>query len=132
MKELFPFQQEDLLKLILRRHSLLASEMGMGKTIEAIALINQLDLAPVLIICKASIKINWLRKLNEWLDKPRVVQIINSRTDPLDLFAEIFIVNYDLITHSYIHLQLSQIKWALIVCDEAHSILGPICLDKNR
>ena len=120
MNKLFPYQEQAMPLLANRRHTLLADEMGLGKTVQAIALINQLDLAPVLIICKASIKINWLRKLNEWLDKPRVVQIINSRTDPLDLFAEIFIVNYDLITHSYIHLQLSQIKWAMLIADEAH------------
>jgi SNF2 family DNA or RNA helicase len=120
MNKLFPFQEMSMPQLMSRRHTLLADEMGLGKTVQAIELINRLDLSPVLIICKASIKINWFRKLEEWLNKPRIVQIINSRTDPLEPFAEIFIVNYDLITHSYIHLQLSQIKWQLIICDEAH------------
>ena len=121
MNQLYPFQQIAVSKLMQRKHTLLADVQGLGKTVMAIELTNQLDLYNVLIICKASIKENWARKLATWrslgLD---YIQMINKRTDTISKHATIVIVNYDLISHSYIHLQLSSIKWQLIICDEAH------------
>lgn len=120
MNNLFPFQELGVQALMSRKHNLLADEMGLGKTIQAIELVNRLKLRKVLVICKASIKRNWQRKLEEWLISKRVIQIIDKKTDFISDFSEVVIVNYDLITHSYIHQQLTDIKWDLLICDEAH------------
>lgn len=106
--------------LMQRKHNLLADEMGLGKTIQGIELINRLKLRTTIIICKASIKRNWERKLKEWLVSPRVIQIIDTKTDNISDLSEIIIVNYDLITHSFIFHQLIQRNWDLLICDEAH------------
>ena len=74
----------------------------------------------VLIVCKASIKRNWAAKVKEWSTQDHLVQIIDKKTDPVSEFATVVIVNYDLITHSYIHQQLTSTKWDLLICDEAH------------
>jgi len=103
-----------------RKHNLLADEMGLGKTIQAIELMNRLQMRRVLIICKASIKRNWERKTKEWSKYNYSIQIIDKKTDEVSEFSEVVIVNYDLITHSYIHQQLKEIQWGLIICDEAH------------
>jgi SWI/SNF-related matrix-associated actin-dependent regulator of chromatin subfamily A-like protein 1 len=118
--KLFSFQEEAVSLLLKRKHTLLAHSMGLGKTCMAIELINRLHLCPVLVICKASIKINWQRKILDWATASHFIQIVHKRTDRIEPLATIVIVNYDLITHSYIHLQLKQIKWALLICDEAH------------
>lgn len=128
-KELLPFQIESQLLLVARKHNLLADEMGLGKTIQAIVLINSLKMRRVLIVCKASIKRNWQHKLEEWLTSRRVIQIIDKKTDFISDFAEVVIVNYDLITHSYIHQQLTETKWDLLICDEAHYLKN---LDAKR
>ena len=117
---LYPFQEEDLNKLLVRRHSLLASSLGTGKTCVAIELINRQDLRRVLVLCKASIKSHWERKLLEWLKNYRFIQVINTKTDRIEPLAEIVIVNYDLISHSYMFHQLTSMKWQLIIADEAH------------
>ncbi len=121
-KTLMPFQSEGVLKLVMRPHNLLADEMGLGKTIQAIVLINSLHLKKVLIVCKASIKRNWQNKLNEWLTDSKVIQIIDHKTDFVTDLSEIVIVNYDLISHSYLHQQLTSIQWDLLICDESHSL----------
>ena len=127
MNKLYPFQEVAVNKLMNRRHTLLADEMGLGKTVQAISLINALSyqrLTPIstLVICKASIKENWKRKLEEWLDPHFVnhIQIINKKTDEIDIFSNIVIINYDIISHSYMFNQLTHIPWQLIICDEAH------------
>jgi len=118
----FPFQIETLENLIKRKHTLLAHEQGLGKSCIAIGLINYFNLHQVLIICKASIKSNWQNKLNEWLKSRREIQILWKKTDEISPLAEIVIVNYDLISHSYTHLQLVSINWQLVICDECHII----------
>lgn len=122
MKTLYKFQEDGVQILMKRKHNLLADEMGLGKTIQAIELINRLKIRRVLIVCKASIKRNWAAKLAEWLNEKRIIQIIDRKTDFINEFTEIVIINYDLITHSYMFSQLIAEEWGLIVCDEAHSL----------
>lgn len=121
-KELIPFQKQGVDAMLRRPHNLLADEMGLGKTVQAIALVNVLGLRKVLIVTPASIKRNWQRKLDAWLISKRVIQIIDKKTDFISDLAEIVIVNYDLISHSYIFQQLTEHKWNLLVCDEAHKL----------
>jgi SWI/SNF-related matrix-associated actin-dependent regulator of chromatin subfamily A-like protein 1 len=123
--KLYQFQEESLPPLMARRHNLLALEMGLGKTLIAVELINRLrilDFDDVLIICKASIKENWRRKVIEYLDAGISIcpQIVNRRIDVINQNANIIIVNYDLLTHSYIFQQLKKRKFGLLICDEAH------------
>lgn len=122
MNEYLPFQVEGINIMARRKHNLLADDMGLGKTIQAIGLINRLKLRTVLIIVKASIKINWKRKLEEWLDTPRVIQIVNKKTDVVEELAEVVIVNYELVSHSYMFQQLCLREWDLLICDEAHAL----------
>ena len=117
--KLFPFQGQAVEIMAKRRHTLLADSMGLGKTIQAIALIDKIKAKKTLIICKASIKENWKRKIIDWLPGQRI-QIVNKKTDDIDWNFPIVIVNYDLISHSYIFQQLIRIDWDLLICDEAH------------
>lgn len=121
-KKLYPFQIEGVKILIKRKHNLLADTMGLGKTNQAIALINALKLRRVLIVCPATIKRNWASKLQEWLTSARVIQIIDKKTDFVTDLTEVVIVNYDIISHSYMLTQLTNIKWDLLICDEAHRL----------
>lgn len=120
MKIPFKFQIEAKDIMCVRKHTLLADSMGLGKSFEIIMVINQLRLRRTLIICPASVKLNWVRELEEGLESRRYIQVINKRTDYIEPFSEIIIVNYDLIAHSNIFTQLKQIEFDLGVCDEAH------------
>ena len=120
--KLYQFQEESLPPLMARKHNLLAHEMGLGKTLIACELINRLKLYKILVICKASIKTNWERRLQEYLDGNFLweIQIVQKKIETIHPNAGIVIVNYDLISHSNIFYQLKNIKFQLIICDEAH------------
>jgi SNF2 family DNA or RNA helicase len=45
--------------------------MGLGKTIQAIALINTRLAKPILIVCPAYLKHNWRKELKRWCDLPQ-------------------------------------------------------------
>lgn len=106
-----------------RPNVLLADEMGLGKTIQAIAIINMdASINTVLIICPASIKINWHRELSKWLIRYYSIVVVNS-TDPWPTAAEIVIINYDIL-HRFKEKITIQ-KWDALIVDECHYAKNP-------
>ena len=65
-KEPMPFQNAGVEYCLGRQHSIIGDEMGLGKTVQAILLANALDARRVLIVCPASIRLNWRREIFEW------------------------------------------------------------------
>lgn len=122
---MLPFQKEAVLRMVRQKHNLLADDPGLGKSLQAIALWEVLSLRRVLVVTKATLKTGFLKHIENWQLNKRVVQIINKKTDFVTDLAEVVIVNYDIISHSYLHQQLTSVKWDLLICDESH------CL-KNR
>jgi SWI/SNF-related matrix-associated actin-dependent regulator 1 of chromatin subfamily A len=107
-----------------RKNVLIADQMGLGKTIEAIGVINADEkIKKVLIVTPASLKYNWKKELKGdarkkgWLVRDMSAAIINS-TDYEE--ADIQIINYDILNK---HLEkLSANKYDLTILDEAHYI----------
>ena len=105
-----------------KKDAMIGDEMGLGKTIQALGVINMDDsIEEVLIICPASLKINWLRECKKWLVRENTVQIIDSSMAPahgvLGGRLRVCIMNYEILCKhaKFIH----DIKWDLIVADEA-------------
>jgi len=99
---LYPFQEETIWFIESRNgRALVALEMGLGKTCCALAWLRiHPELRPVIIIVPASLKINWSREANIWLDKKDTISILSGRPGngnmvPKD--ASILIVNYDIL-----------------------------------
>ncbi len=112
-----PYQKAGIEYALARPNVLYADEMGLGKTIQAIGIINaDLAIKKILIVCPASLKLNWRNELQRWLTKPMTISIINDKESCLT--ADIVIMNYDIIEK---HLpELLQMSFDLLVCDEAH------------
>lgn len=99
---LFDFQKEGVKKMLfMDSNILLADEMGLGKTVQgAVYLSLKKNSTPALIICPASLKMNWAREIEKWTSYK--TYIIDGR-NPQYLTQEfirkypIWIINYDIL-----------------------------------
>ena len=110
-----PFQKAGIDFINQQKNVLVADEMGLGKTIQAIGYINLSDVKSVLVICPASLKINWKQELEKWLVRPFKVDILNG-----DGIADITITNYESVKKYF--SELTSRNWDLLVLDESHYI----------
>ena len=116
-----PFQRGGIAFAMQRDAVLIADEMGLGKTIEAIGTINAMDsVKKVLVIGKASIKIQWKKELEKWLTHDLSVGIATGDDFPN---TDVVITNYDLM-HKHKDI-VDAIKWDALVVDEVHYLKNP-------
>jgi len=98
--------------------------MGLGKTLQAIKAVED-SRAKTLVICPASLKINWQREIQNAC--PEDVFIINSRkADDTKIEAKWIVINYDVITNhkEWIIPMVESGEIENIILDEAHYIKG--------
>ncbi len=116
-------QKEAIEKLAGSKRFILADDMGLGKTTSTIIAALESGAKKVLIICPASLKINWSREIENYTDKS--IYICEGKNFSSD--HDFVIVNYDIIKnfHDIKDKETSQIinsKFDLVVIDEAHYI----------
>jgi len=113
-----PFQLAGIAFMQSRRNTLLGDEMGLGKTVEALGFINSdSSIKKVLIICPASLKINWAMEAQRWLVKEWNIEIV-TRCFPVPKKSGIVIINYDVLK-KYTDA-IRAIEWDLLIADEIH------------
>lgn len=115
-------QKEAIEKLVGNDKYILADDMGLGKTTSTVIASLESGTEKTLIICPASLKINWQREIANYTDK-EVSIIEGKKWEP----AEYTIINYDILKnfHDPKHPDKSDILnygFDLIVMDEAHYI----------
>lgn len=118
--QLRPYQKIGVDFLTSHRHALLADDMGIGKTIQALVAIRNLRAKKILIICPANVKYQWVDEMKTWLGSKIGIQVINTRKDTLLSWAHVYIVNYDLIICKPLRDRLQKFEYAVGICDEAH------------
>lgn len=115
-----PFQRAGIAFLRDHQHTLLADEMGLGKTVQAIGLINSdPTMKRVLVVCPASLKVNWRNELTRWLVRPLTVGIQESGAAWVGNLVDVVVLNYDILAKFpaiYVH------QWDLLIADEAHYV----------
>nr|WP_154921250.1 DEAD/DEAH box helicase [Microbacterium testaceum] len=101
------------------RSFLLADEPGLGKTAESVLAASVADAYPLLVVVPNVVKMNWAREVKRWTPQRRATVISGGGAD-IDAFADVFIVNYEILDR---HLSwLSSIGLKGVVVDEAHFI----------
>jgi len=103
------------------RNCLIGDEMGLGKTVEAIGVNNAARETKNLVVCPASIRLNWQREIIKWSTISNVTTYpVLKSLDGINPYANYTIISYDLCRNEEIHSALMDIDWDSMIFDEAH------------
>jgi SWI/SNF-related matrix-associated actin-dependent regulator 1 of chromatin subfamily A len=101
--------------------ALIADEMGLGKTPNALAwLYANPHLRPALVVCPASIKLQWAREASAWLGIPLDDIQVMKGTKSSPVTEDIVICNYDILSKRLADLHQHQFR--AVILDESHYV----------
>jgi len=116
--------QEDAVRWMSNREEkkikggILADEMGVGKTIETIALLKFNPVLYTLIIVPASLINQWVKELDKFTSGLNIsIHNFNKKINPINIVITSFVKS------TYSHLM--NFRWGRVVIDEAHIIRNP-------
>jgi SNF2 family DNA or RNA helicase len=115
-------------KLLANDRFILADDMGVGKTTSATIASLESQSKKILIVCPASLKINWKREIENYTDKKILIVEGGKWGSTFDYY----IINYDIIKNYHAigepeigeekNTQIIDTKFDLAIVDEAHYI----------
>ena len=129
LQALYDFQKDGIKFGIERKgRILLADEMGVGKTVQAIGIaLMYKEEWPVLIICPSSLKFVWRDEILKWIpninDDKINIQIFKSSKDYFKCGVKIYIMSYDLTVK--LEDKITEKNFKFIIADEAHYMKSP-------
>jgi SWI/SNF-related matrix-associated actin-dependent regulator 1 of chromatin subfamily A len=118
-----PHQKEAIEKLVGSKRFILADDMGVGKTTATIISALETGAKKILVVCPASLKINWQREFVNYSDKSCFI----AEGKKFSTEHDIVIVNYDILKNFYDIKNphdsvIGQVNFDLIILDEAHMV----------
>jgi len=142
-KNLREFQMKDLLRMDHQNgRILLGLEMGLGKTIEALAYLQlHRELRPAIIAVPGSLKPNWEREANICIPKANT-NVLYGLKPQSQIPGDIIILNYEILANRYRKdpdnprraVEIPRTGWVdylidlkpqVVIADEAHFLLNP-------
>ncbi len=117
-----PFQRAGVAFAVRAERCLIADEMGLGKTVETIATLETMGAFPAIIVCPASLKLNWQREFAAWLPH-RTLRVVDGSAPPAT--EDVTIINYDILAK---HVDALRARHpAAVVFDEGHLLKTAKC-----
>ena len=116
---LYPHQADGVAYLLSKKRVILADDMGLGKTRQAIVAMEAgAPEGKILVVCPASLKLNWKREI-QLVDTAAVIEVIGVDREAAD-DPRWLVGNYDILRkHAD---RLHDVEWAGVILDEAHFI----------
>ncbi len=112
-----PYQVAGVRYLCSAGRAFLADELGLGKTLQALATIETLAAYPALVLCPAALSRTWLRESQRWLPQGKTIVALEAPSESVPL-VDVLIVSYEQVAR---HQQLlSERTFEAIVADESH------------
>lgn len=76
-----------------KRGVFIGDEQGLGKTVQALGVLEAADAYPAVVVVPASVRLNWQREVRKWLPH-RSVEVARG-VEPTEISADIVIVGWD-------------------------------------
>jgi len=117
-------QKEAIEKLVGSKRFILADDMGLGKTTSTIIAALETGAKKILIICPASLKINWQREIENYTNRGSFICEGKKYSENNEDFV---IVNYDILKNFHNlkekdNSDLLNSNFDLVILDEAHMV----------
>lgn len=114
----FPYQRIGGDFLAGRAQALLADDMGLGKSCQAVLGCDLVGARNILVFCPASVRVNWEREFHRFSPLDRDCVVLMSGKDAPD--ASVVVCSYDLLANEKLLKKLLARQWDVMVLDEAH------------
>ena len=114
---LYPFQSDGVAFLLSKKRAILADDMGLGKTRQAIVAMEAgRPEGTILVVCPASIKLNWKREIL-MVDDEASIEVLGVDNDHNDAPRWI-IINYDILAKQ--KDAIKAVGFQSLIFDESH------------
>ncbi len=131
-EDLYSYQKEDATRMVFGNNWLNFSEMGVGKTPEAIQVVEEGGYKVPLIVCPNSLRLEWERQISEWIGEGHTAVATPDSFEKLGPLVYSFqngqkyrIINYEALRVDR-HLELLNLMpFDCIIFDEIHKLRNP-------
>jgi hypothetical protein len=124
---LFPFQREGVRWLTNRWGALLADQMGLGKTVQALLAIPKKS--PVIIVAPAVAKGVWKREAAKWRPDLKIEVLSGRGSFRWPQAGEVIVINYDILPAELVG---NCACGTVLIADEAHAVKNSKALRTTR
>ncbi len=133
----YPYQEEGIKMTLSMKRCINGDEMGLGKTGQAIVSVARANATPCLVICPASLKINWQREVENFTDlRPLILTDSIKSTFPyfigkMNLF-DVVIVNYESLRKYFVVKAEKGAKLKDIIFQDVIKLFKSVIIDESH
>lgn len=127
-RDLYPYQKVGAEFLAARQGALLADDMGIGKTAQAIAACDAVGARTVLVLTPGIARENWRREFMRWQTIPRAVVTVygvKGLHSVAAVCADVLVLSYAALRDEKVRKHLAGMTYDALICDEAHALKEP-------
>lgn len=142
--EPYEFQKEGIAYAVEHKRCIMGDEQGLGKTVEAIGVLTVTQALPALVICPASLKVNWQRELRKFGGLNAIIlnddnrrtwqRFFEMKRQDGKMFADVAIVNYESLKKFFVAKIRREGKFTLksVDFDPRKDIFRSIIIDESH
>lgn len=140
----YEYQKEGIAYALQKKRCIMGDEPGLGKTAQAIGTLTASGAFPALVICPASLKVNWQREFKRFggidsvilNDSNRAVwqNILRMKRMDGKPMAQVVITNYESLKKYFVRRHIRQERFTLrsVVFDERINLFRSIIIDESH
>ena len=140
----YDYQKEGIAYALQKKRCIMGDEPGLGKTAQAIGTLTASNAFPALVICPASLKVNWQREFKRFggidsvilSDQNRGVwqNILRMKKMDGQPMAQVIITNYESLKKFFVKSQLRQERFTLksVIFDERINLFRSVIIDESH
>ena len=119
-KKMFQYQRDGVHTVITKfdGRCIIGDSMGLGKTLQALAICKYYKHKRVLVVCPAYLRLNWKHEIHKWIGEHVNVMVISKGSEDIPDEDGYLITSYELATKK--QDDLKKLKYDIAVVDESH------------